>query len=365
MRDEQVAQWRMRSLRLTGPPLGGPQEVVGWLCAVQSQDYRPATWSVAMRTGGSTDAALDEAFADGTFLRTHVLRPTWHFVLPDDIRWMLELTAPRIHASNAHRYRALGLDRAVRERAAMLLGDALAGGRRLTRAEAAELWQEAGIGVNGQRLPYLLMHAELERVVCSGGLRGKQQTYALLDERAPRACRLSREEALAELTRRYFASHGPATVKDFQAWSGLTAADARAGLAMGGAGLDRTTVGERTYWSGEPAPAGPPTTPSARLLQGYDEYLMGYRDSRWIIDVAGLAREPRAKTVSTGVLVVDGQVAGHWKRTARARAVTVDVGLYAPLDDGQAAALQAEADRYGAFLGLPITVAIAPSTAGF
>jgi hypothetical protein len=356
-----IADWRMRSLRLSGEPLGRPEDVVGWLCAVQSQDYGPAKWSVGMRTTGVTDAALDDLFADGAILRTHVLRPTWHFVLPADICWLLELTAPRVRALSAFAYRSLGLDEAVRGRAASLLGEALVGGNPFTRQEAGALWERAGISVAGQRLPYLLMHAELEGVVCSAGLRGRQHTYALLDERAPHSRRLSREEALAELTRRYFTSHGPSTEKDFRAWSSLTAAEVQAGLAMAAAELDQAQVGERTYWFGEPPPAARAAAPTAHLLQGYDEYIVAYRDSRWVIDVAGAARvrAPR-QAVSTGVVIVDGQVAGHWKRTMKARTVTVEVELYVPLSHAQDAALRREADRYGDFVGLTATVVMTP-----
>src|SRR5205823_11718341 len=163
-------------------------------------------------------------------LRTHVLRPTWHFVLPEDIRWLLAATAHRVHRLNAFVYRQQGLDEPTRSRATDLAAAALDERKSLTRKEIGEVLEHAGIDVGGLRLTLLVMHAELEAVICSGGLRGRQHTYALLDERAPHARRLDRDEALAELALRYFTGHGPATAKDLASWASLTVAEGTRGL---------------------------------------------------------------------------------------------------------------------------------------
>jgi hypothetical protein len=354
-----LAQRRLRNLRLEGPPLASPAEVLGWLGAVQSQDYGPAKWSVAARTPGVGDAELDQAFADGTILRTHVLRPTWHFVPPADIRWMLELTAPRVHALNAFPYRQLGLDGAVRERAAELLAAALRGGNQLTRRELGDVLQAGGIAASGFRLAYLLMHAELERVICSGARNGRQHTYALLEERAPQAASRPRDEALAELTLRYFTSHGPATAKDFRWWSSLTAADVAEGLALVGSRLAGETLDGVTYWAAAAAPPRRPAAPpTVHLLQGYDEYVVGYSESKWVLDPGGAARSRMGeRAVANGVVVLDGQVAGHWRRLLKGRSVTVEAALYEPLDDAGTRSLEAAAARHGEFLGLAATLA--------
>ena len=227
---------------------------MGWLGAVQSQDYGPAKWSIAQRMDGTiTDAEMDRAFDAGRILRTHVLRPTWHFVLPADIHWLVSLTGPRIRALSAYMLRTTGLDDGVLARSNEIVGRALEGGRHLTRAELRIEIDRAGIATDGFRMGYLMMHAEITLLVCSGALRGKSQTYALLDDRAPDARRLTRDESLAELTRRYFTSHGPATVKDFRVWCSLPAADARRGLDLVGGELQRETFRDVTVWSG---PAG-------------------------------------------------------------------------------------------------------------
>jgi hypothetical protein len=351
-----IAHRRLHNLRLSGAPLEAPEDVVGWLGAVQSQDFGPAKWSVAERTGGVGDAAIDRAFADGAILRTHVLRPTWHFVLPADIRWLLELTAPRVHALNAYYYRQLGLDDAVFERCNALLVGALQGGAQLTRKQLAASLEDAGVALGGFRLAYLLMNAELRGIVCSGAPRGKQQTYALLEERAPQATSRSRDEALAELTLRYYTSHGPATVKDFGWWSSLTAADIRRGLEMVASRLQHEVVDGVAYWFAGPAPAAGPASPAVHLLQGYDEYIVGYSQSKSLLNLAGRALL-QDRPMFNGVAILDGQVAGHWKRTLNRDTVAFEVALYEPFDDAQAKALQAAADRHGEFLGLTATVA--------
>ncbi|MGH2350631.1 MAG: winged helix DNA-binding domain-containing protein [Chloroflexota bacterium] len=308
-----IAHWRMRNLGLSEPPFEAPEAVVRWLGAVQSQDYSPAKWSVAERTRGVSDTAMDQAFADGAILRTHVLRPTWHFVLPADIRWMLELTAPRVQALNAYHYRRLELDDTVLEQCNALLVSVLRGGNQLTRKALAAVLEGAGIVTSGFRLAYILMNSELHGIICSGALNGKQHTYALLDERAPPAKRLTHEKALAELTLRYFSSHGPATAKDFRWWSSLAAAEVKTGLEMVASQLMHEVIDGVTYWFSTTPPSSKAASPTVHLLQGYDEYIVGYSESKYVLDVSGATRsQPQDKAVFNHVVILDGQVAGHW-----------------------------------------------------
>ncbi|WP_162606380.1 winged helix DNA-binding domain-containing protein [Jiangella asiatica] len=361
MDERELAHRRVSTVGLgAAPPVrfGDAAGVVAWFGAVQSQDYHPATWAVAQRLGGGlTDQDLDRAFDDGVFLRTHVLRPTWHFVTPADIRWLLELTAPRVHALNAYAYRQTGLGADLLTRTADLIADAVAGGNHLTRAQVAAMLDGHGIAAVRVRLGYILIHAELERVICSGPLHGKQHTYALLDERAPGAVSLDREAALAELTRRYFTSHGPATAKDIAWWSSLTMSDIATGLSLAGDALESIDVDGATYWFA-PGPAVPPVrSPAVHLLQAYDEYIVGYTRSKHLLDIEGLvAAAPDQLALPNGVIVVDTQVAGRWKRTATADAVTVHAVLYRPFDEAELRALEMAADAHGEFLGRPARV---------
>lgn len=359
--DRDVVDRRLVALGLAASSFATPEEVVRWMGVVQSQDYGPAKWSIAQRMTGSanvTDAGIERAFNEGRILRTHVLRPTWHFVAPEDIRWLVELTGPRIQALSAYMYRTTGLDEVVRARSNHVVAAALEGGRHLTRAELRNALATAGIATDGFRLGYLLMYAEVTGLICSGPLRGKAHTYALLEERARQARRLTHEEALAELTRRYFLSHGPATIKDFRMWCSLSAADAGHGLAMVGSELERETFRDLTWWSGPAGLVPLAPSPTVHLLQGYDEYVMGYTETRSLLDMDGSAAySPTDRAIYVGVVMLDGQLAGHWKRTPGRAGVVIDVQLRIPFDDAQSRALRVAADRHGEFLGLPATLA--------
>ena len=353
----QIVRRRLHNLGLAGPPGATPDEVVRRLGAVQSQDYGPAKWSIGERTTGLTDADLDAAYSAGTILRTHVLRPTWHFVTPADIRWLLRLTAARVHVTNAHMYRRLELDPALRARCTTLVATALAGGDHRTRGELKALLDAAGVATDGFRLAYLLMSAELDGVICSGPLRGRQHTYALLDERVPVTGVPEGDEALAELVLRYLASHGPATVHDLRWWSSMPIADLNRGIAALSSQLTWDEVDGVRYWSVPPADAPDLAAPKVHLLQGYDEYLVGYGPSKHVVDLAGRWSTLAAGTsVPNGVALLDGQLAGHWRRTLRRRSVTFEVALYEPFDDARTQALQAAADAQAAFLERTATV---------
>ncbi|HKF74524.1 MAG TPA: winged helix DNA-binding domain-containing protein [Candidatus Dormibacteraeota bacterium] len=357
-----VAVRRLGAQRLTGEPFSTPVEAVRWLGAVQSQDYAGAKWALGQRTRAARDADLDRLFDEGTILRTHVMRPTWHFVLPADVRWLLELTAPRVRAALAHYDRQLELDRSVLRRSHRVLESVLGGGSHLTRGELAAALAGSGIPAAGQRLGHLLMHAELDAVVVSGPRRGRQFTYALLDERAPGARRLDRDEALGELTLRYFSGHGPAQAPDFAWWSGLTVADARRGLALAGSALVHEVIDGRSYWSSPGAPPAVEGGPVGHLLPNYDEFLVAYRDRTAALD----PERPLDTTPFPGgsilahVVALDGQVRGGWKRRLHRGQVVVELGPLDALEAAEAAALHRAAAGLARFLDLPVTVAGAP-----
>ncbi|HEX2152575.1 MAG TPA: winged helix DNA-binding domain-containing protein [Acidimicrobiia bacterium] len=344
----QLARWRLETLGLTGARFDTPEAVVGWLLAVQSQDFGPAVWAVGQRLEDGTAEVVEDSFAAGRILRTHVLRPTWHFVSPDDIRWLLNLTGPRVHALNAGIYRQEGLDMEMRRRTETIIRRALEGGGELTRGEIAERLATEGIEAARLRLAYIVMHAELEGLICSGAMRGKQHTYGLLDERAPLGRAVSREEALIELTRRYFTSHGPATVKDCARWASLTLADVRAGLEGASPDLENVVVDGAEYWvaAGEPSRG----VPRVQLLQGYDEYIVGYTESKWLLNLSGRAATMGSRPVANGVVLAGTQVAGHWKRAMARTSVNFEIALYEPLDRAGAEALRSAVDRHGKFL---------------
>ena len=344
---------RLRAQRLTGNPLPGVVDVVRWMVAVQAQDYGAAKWALAQRTGGVTEAEVDRLFDEGAILRTHVMRPTWHFVLPEDIRWLLELTRARSGRGFTARHRELRIDPEVVARANEAFGGALAGGRHLTRTELGSVLEAAGVPAEGQRLAHLLGRAELDGVIVSGPRRGKQFTYGLLDERAPAGRALDRAGTLAELTGRHFRSHGPAQLGDFTWWSGLAVADARSGIALAGS-LEHETVDGADHWfdaGSGPEPARP-TSPVAHLLPNFDEYTVAYRD-RAVLTHPDHPVKPALLSfgsILANVVIVDGGVRGAWSRAGVQGGVRVAVRPFDRLELSEAAAVEGAGRRLGAFL---------------
>lgn len=354
-----VSRLRLRNQRIAGGRLRSPEEVVGWLAAVQSQEYALARWSVGMRAVGrggrpAVESEVERAIADGRILRTHVLRPTWHFILPRDIRPIMRLTAPRVRLHTARRNEQLGLDARQIARAFDLIVEALSGDRHMTRQELGQAIALGGVPVDGQRLAYIVIGAEMESLVASGAPHGAKQTYALLDERAPAAAAApyDGDATLADLTRRYFTSHGPATIADFTWWSSLTVAAARRGLAANHSSLERIAVdGTDHWWAGDTAAGPDDRSPTVHLLQGFDEYVVGYRSPRTAITLNGLGPATALSSPSWlhGVFL-DGQLIGWWRRVPVKEGFRVETKLFRELSTREQSALKAAVDRYSAFV---------------
>ncbi|GHO44940.1 winged helix DNA-binding domain-containing protein [Ktedonospora formicarum] len=343
-----IALRRLYQQRLTSQPFITPEEVVSYLGAVQSQEYLGAQWSLGMRMQNATDDIIDLAFNEGRILRTHVMRPTWHFVTPSDIRWLLELTAPRVNAINAYMYRQYKLDDALFTRCNEILIKTLQGGHKMTRVELGMALTRAGITTDNMRLGLILHRAELDAIICSGSHQGKQSTHMLLPERAPQARSLPRQEALAELTLRYYTSHGPATIQDFAWWSGLSTADVKGGLALVADQLTQEIIDGQTYWYSASQPPLTEPAPQAFLLPTYDEFLVGFSGFGKAIQNAD------QKTAFSAPIVINGQVVGRWKRTLKSKQVVIELAPFTPLTPTEEEAINTAAQRYGAFLGLQV-----------
>lgn len=358
MTPRRIAVWRLHSQHLAGWRPPDPAATVRSLLAVQAENPAQSAWAVATRTAPSEsgdplrESDIGRALDAGEFLRTHVLRPTWHYVHADDIRWLVELTAPAVRRLFQQQQRTVGLDDATAHRAVDVVVEALTEGH-LTRPELGERLAARHLPAAGQALMLIVGLAEQEALVCSGVQRGQgpsaKQTYALLDERAPNARRLGRDEALAELALRYLTSHGPATERDLAYWATLSLTDVRAGIAAASSQLDSFEYEGRTFWFAAADPALERSSPRAHLLQLLDEYYRGYQDSRAMLDAAGLLTPGREPAV--GMLVVDGQVLGRMRRSVQPRQVRFDIEPLRPLTDDELAATEQAAARYGAFLG--------------
>ncbi|GAB3656708.1 winged helix DNA-binding domain-containing protein [Glycomyces tarimensis] len=352
-----VAAWRAHAQRLWGERHSTPLDAFAHLGAVQSQEIAAYKLTPAMRTVSSDPAvpyaplkAVDALIEDGTVLRTHVLRTTWHTVPAVDLRMMLAATADRVLQVHASMARTLGLDEATLVRCDEILADATGGGRHLTREEASEALAEAGISdPTGQRLIHLLMHAELTEAICSGSPKGKKQTYANFDERVP-AGAIDRETAIRELARRFYTSRGPATLKDFTRWSSLKVADAKAAIAD--LGLKSIDLGGRTcYFEAEP-PEPRESGPVVDFVQGFDEMLCSYTDTKdWVLHhtlpLAKAGERPRFNSV----ILLDGQLIGHWKATVKSDRVVIESYRHRGFTAAEIAAMRRGADRLRAWYG--------------
>ncbi|MFJ6536573.1 winged helix DNA-binding domain-containing protein [Paenarthrobacter sp. NPDC091711] len=369
---------------MRAPYAAGPGEVVRNLLAVQSQEFPYARWTLSQRSSPNhssmvTASDVEQAVADGTILRTHILRPTWHFVHRDDLGWLMGLSADRLHQGNKGMYRQTGIDEDAAARSGQIMAAAVADGAHKTREELAQVLGEAGFPSKGLGFIYHLMHAEISRVLVSGSpVRSAggalKQTYALFEERVPGflAAPLAgedREQALGQLTLRYFSSRGPATVKDCAVWSGLTMKDVKRGIQVAqdispGSlgtllldGLEYYLAAEEvaTLASGDPSwTTEDPELPRIDLIQCYDEYVMGYSQSRHFL--GGTAPYFPEDNGPMHVVLLDGRLAGWWRHGFSGGACELDVRMNRPATAQEQAALQAEVDRYGRFLGMDVTL---------
>ncbi len=331
--------------------------MVRHLLAVQSQDYQNAKWAVAQRLDGAVDSSLDRAFDAAEFVRLHVLRPTWHFVAPEDLRWLVALTGPRVRQASAFQYRLLEIDRDLASHSRAVIEKALRGGGALTREELGACLRDGGIEATGNRLAYLVSDGEIDAVICSGPRRGKRQTYALVDERLPPAPSRTREEALAELGRRYVQGHGPAQIADLSWWSGLSVRDAGTAMESATPPLVRETFEGRTFYASPSEPTAPARRPIVHLLPNYDELLVAFRDRTDALDPALPAAARVPQVILSHVVARDGLVVGTYRRRDEPSATKLDLDVRIELGADEGRALDKAIERFAAFLGRPVETA--------
>ncbi len=356
MTTNEVARLRLDKQGIGVSRFENPADVVRWFGAVQAQDYLGSLWALGLRLPGAVEAEVERAVADRSIVRTWPLRGTLHFVAAEDVRWMLSLSGARTVARAAGRHRQLGLDEATFVKSRRVIARALEGGRQLTRPEVATALERNGVKTDGQRLIHLLNRSALEGLTCCAARRGKQFTFALLDEWAPSGKSLTREEALAELAGRYFGSHGPATLQDFVWWSGLTTADARAGLELVRERLRREVFDGVTYWLSSSKPTAFEGQLAAHLLPAFDEYTVAYKDRGAVLHPSHTRRPDAATAVLGPTIILEGHAVGTWKRTLRRDAVFIETSLWKTLKRAERNSLDEAAQRYGEFLGLSAVV---------
>lgn len=339
-----VVRLRLAAQRISGEPSASVADAARWMTAMQGQDFAAVQWGLALRTRDATRQHVLDAFARATIVRSWPMRGTLHVVAAEDLAWMLSLTSDRLIRSAATRRKNLGLTDRMLADARDTVTQGLAGGRSASRAELYELLTTAGIDTAGQRGYHMLWYLAQTGVVCFGPPHGSQQAVVLLDEWVPRPRRLDGDEALAEWARRYFASHGPATVHDFAWWSSLTLAQARRGLAAAADDLEARDLDGVTHFLDASTQA---TRDGVRVLPPFDEYLLGYRDRAPQLDPAVAGRVvPGGNGVFRPIVVRDGTVVGTWHANPRASG---QPELFAELSARDLAALARRGDAFSTF----------------
>jgi len=350
--DREIARWRLRSQHLVSPHAASAASVIRSLLAVQAENPSQAAWAVASRAQHPDASELEALLSQGSVVRTHVLRPTWHFVAAEDIGWLLELTAPRIRPLIARQLDdAHGLAGAGLHRVTSVVLQALSEQPDQTRDQLADCLRGQGIEPRGQMLMLLLALLELDRLICSGRRLEPAHTYAAFADRVPSARRLDRDEALAELALRYFTGHGPATERDLAYWATLTLSDVRRGLTQSRDRLASFDHDGRTFWhAADDPPSAKRGTPTGQLLQILDEVYRGYQDSRMVLDSEGIV--PSGRETAIGMALVDAQMVARMKRSI-GRRVAFEITPYSgALKPSHRSSVEQAAARYADFLGL-------------
>lgn len=354
MNSDGVLLHRLIHQRLNGAKLSTVQDLVGWMGAVQAQDFPMSKWALGVRMNGATRQAVDDALDRGEILRTHLLRPTWHLVSARDIHWMIALSAAHIRAANKARHQQLGLSEALVAQSNRILRSALEKQDFLTREALVAALEKESIPTGENRAAHLLMLAELEGILCSGPTHKNRQTYALLERRVPTQASLTREEALATLARRYFASRGPATLPDFTWWSGLTVGEARQALELVKTEFAAETISAQTVWRPVSSPGAADGAAEVHLLPAFDEWLISYKDRS-----ATLRDHNQARTISSNgifwpIVLVNGQTTGTWKAALQKEQLTIQVEFFPSAVRPSIDQIEAAAQRYASFLEKPL-----------
>jgi len=352
MKPTDIARLRLHHQQISQQSFTKPEEVVRWLVAVQAQDYLNSLWAVGLRLKKSREEDIEQALVDKTIVRTWPLRGTIHYTAPEDVRWMLKYLAPRVIMRYGTVHRQVGLDAKTLTKGMKVITKALEGSALLTRPELYDALDRAKIDLSEQRGLHMLVYSALKGLICVAPRRGKQPTFALLDEWLPATKMPDREEALASLAKRYFASHGPATIQDFAWWAGLTGTDARKYLDLVKKEFEEATVAGQTYWFKPVEGKLKQATDAVFLLPPYDEYTVAYKDRSVVLEDA------QAASTGNGIfrpVVISGhRVVGTWKRTRSKDLFTVETEIAPPLPKAKQQTLKKALKHYSRFVSTAV-----------
>lgn len=319
---------RLLSQQLIKPTSETPKELVAWMGAMQAQHYTMSKWAVGIRLKSATLQHVDEALRRGEILRTHVMRPTWHFVVAEDIRWMLKLSEKRLRSCSRSRDKELGIDESLYTKSHKVIEKILEGNKSLTREEIGQRLTEAGIEVDTSRMTHFLMRAEIESIVCSGVDKGNKQTYALLEERVAPQKELHKDEALARLATNYFRSHSPASLQDFVWWSGLSLTEARQAISFIESDLIKDRVNSENLFVHQTWNKKIKTAEIFHLLPAFDEYLISYKDRTHVLDLEHYPKAFNNYGTFSPVILYNGQIVGNWTKSVKKNQTNIDTSLF-------------------------------------
>jgi hypothetical protein len=351
MHELNLSAYREASQKLGAAKCMTAKEVTSWMGAIQAQDYGMSKWAIGVRLQNSTIASVDAEIDSGKIVRTHLLRPTWHFVSSDDIYWILKLTAPKIKALSVGREKQLEITNDVFSKCSRIIERSLRDNNHLTRSELIEELKKSSINVEENRASHIFMRAELDGIICSGKQKNGKQTYAILEEWIPHGRKLAKDEALKELAFRYFSSHGPATINDFTWWSGLTLTDARLAVKLNEGQLRAEATNDRTYWMADRLNHSGVNTGNLIMLPAYDEFLIAYKDRS-----ASLSHLDNWKVISGNgifypLILHEGNVIGTWRRILKKDKVIICKKIFVQGTPAIEKMTEISSAKYSEFIG--------------
>jgi hypothetical protein len=355
MNTNNISRIRLKSQQITSTKLKTVKELVGWMCAMQAQDFAMAKWAIGVRTRNLKEEAIEESFNNGEILRIHILRPTWHFIASENIYWMLNLTAPHIKASTQTRLKTLELDKNTLVKSFDTIIKTLSGGKHKTREEITKQFEQQGIKIDNHRSSHIMFQAELEGIVCSGKIKGKNQTYTLLEERIAKPAPLSKEEALARLARQYFTSHCPASISDFVWWSGLTMKEAKLAIELVKHEFIIETIEGSAYYISNNYTEEHPQDP-VFLLPAFDEFLISYRNREASLDLIHNKKAVSDNGIFRPIVVENGKVTGIWSKTQKKDKTIIQITPFQSYTLSTKEKIEQSANAYAFFAGKEVEV---------
>ena len=352
-----IPDLRLQNQQLVNTQTGSVSGLVKHMGAVQAQDFNWVKWAIGIRTNKSLEE-FDNAYNKGEIIRTHLLRPTWHLVASNDVSWLLNLSAPNINATLKGRRKELELSDQLVKKTNKIILESLESVDFLTREDLKKILHDNKIDTSQNRLSHLLMIAELDQLICSGPIRGKSPTYALFDKRIRNKEMLSREESLFRLAITYFSSHGPATLKDFQWWSGLSVSDSKVAIEAAKSSLHCEIKEDHKYYFIH-AHINPDQTLNAIiLLPAYDEYIISYANRSDLLQKADHQKVISKNGIFWPVFLKNGIVSGMWKRSVKKERVIVEIEPFIKLSKTDTQSIRKAAHDFANFYGLEVSINI-------